>query len=97
MRTQPQEGQTSQGTRQKKKKTKKDNNEAPAKNTCPHCKNFQRRKPHRVNPYKCMRNKKYKEYRFKSICNELEVTFKPRHSFTMEMGRYAKTEDSESK
>jgi hypothetical protein len=55
------------------------------------------RKPHRVNPDKCMWNKKYKGYRFKFICDELKMTFKPRHSFTAEMGRNAKTEDSDSK
>ncbi len=55
------------------KKNKKDNINAPAKNTCPHCKKFQRRKPHRVDPDKCMWNKKYKGYCFKSICNKLEV------------------------
>ena len=63
----------------------------------PHCKKNQHRKPHRVNPGKCMWNKKYKGYRFKSICDKLEVTFKPRHLFTAEMDGYAKTEDSDSK
>ena len=80
----------------KEKKTKKDDNEAPAKNTCPHCKKIQCRKPHRINPDKCMWNKKYKGYRFKSICNEPKVTFKQHHSFTADMGGYAKTKDSES-
>ncbi len=79
------------------KKKKKDNINAPAKNTCPHCKKFQRRKPHRVNPDKCMWNKKYKGYHFKSICNELEVAFKPCHKFTAELGGYADKEDLESK
>ena len=54
--------------KQEKKKKKEDINTL-AKNTCPHCKKFQRRKPHHVNPDKCMWNKKYKGYRFKSICN----------------------------
>jgi hypothetical protein len=36
-----------------------------------------------------MWNKKYKGYRFKSICNELEVAFKSRHKFLKELGRYA--------
>ena len=40
------------------KETKKDNNEAAAKNTCHHCKKFQRWKPHRIDPDKCMWNKK---------------------------------------
>jgi hypothetical protein len=79
------------------KKKKKDNIDAPAKNTCPHCKKFQPRKPHRIDPDKCMWNKKYKGYRFKSICNKLEVAFKPCHKFTAELGGYTDKEDSESK
>ncbi len=35
-------------------------------------------------PGKCTWNKKYKGYRFKSICNELKVTFKICHLFTVE-------------
>jgi hypothetical protein len=56
-------------------KQKKDKEDEPKKNTCPHCKKFHRKKPH-VKPDKCMWNKKYKGYRFKSICKELEVAFK---------------------
>ncbi len=85
----------SRGKREKKKK--KDNNNAPTKNTCPHYKKFQHRKPHCVDPDKCMWNKKYKGYHFKSICDKLEVAFKPRHKFTVELGGYADKEDSESK
>ncbi len=70
---------------------------APAKNTCPHCKKFQCRKPHRIDLDKCMWNKKYKGYHFKSICNKLELAFKPRHKFTAELGGYVDKEDSESK
>jgi hypothetical protein len=55
------------------------------------------RKPHHVNLDKCMWNKKYKGYHFKSICNKLEVAFKPRHMFTVELGRYTDKEDSKSK
>ncbi len=84
----------SRGKQEKKKK--KDDNDVSTKNTCPHCKKFQRTKPHHVNPEKCMWNKKYKGYHFKSICNELEMAFKPRHKFTAELGRYADKEDSES-
>ncbi len=85
----------SRGKQEKKKK--KNNIDAPVKNTCPHCKKFQCRKPHHVDPDKCMWNKKYKGYRFKSICNKLEVAFKPHHKFTVELGGYAGKEDSESK
>jgi hypothetical protein len=36
-----------------------------------------------------MWNKKYKGYRFKLICDELKVAFKPCHNFSAELGRYA--------
>ena len=57
----------------KKKKKEKDKDNEPKKNTCPHCKKYHCRKSHCVEPDKCMWKKKYKGYRFKSICNELEV------------------------
>jgi hypothetical protein len=82
----------SQGGRRKQKKEKDDE---PKKNTCPHCKKFHSMKPHRVEQDKCMWNKKYKGYRFKSICNKLEVAFKPRHKFSKELGGYA-SEGNES-
>jgi hypothetical protein len=44
-----------------------------------------------------MWNKKYKGYRFKLICNELEVVFKPRIKFTTDLGGYADKDDSGSK
>jgi hypothetical protein len=74
-----------QGGRGKQKKEKDDK---PKKNTCPHCKKFHRKNPHQVEPDKCMWNKKYKGYCFKSICNELEVAFKPCHKFLKESGGY---------
>jgi hypothetical protein len=40
------------------RKQKKDKDEEPNKNTCPHCKKFHRKKPHRVEADKCMWNKK---------------------------------------
>jgi hypothetical protein len=70
-------------------KKKKDKDDKPKKNTCPHCKKFHCRKPHQVEPDKCMWNKMYKGYRFKSICNKFEVAFKPRHKFAAELGGYA--------
>jgi hypothetical protein len=59
------------------------------RNTCPHCKKFHYIKPHRVAKDKCMWNKKYKGYRFKSICDKLEVAFKPRHKIAADLGGYA--------
>ncbi len=67
-------------------KKKKDKDNKPKKNTCPHCKKFHRKKPHQVELDKCMWNKKYKGYRFKLICNKLEVAFKPCHKFLAELG-----------
>jgi hypothetical protein len=36
-----------------------------------------------------MWNKKYMGYRFKLICDKLEVAFKLHHNFSAELGRYA--------
>jgi hypothetical protein len=82
--------------REKKKKEKAKDNE-PKKNTYPHCKKYHRKQPHRVEPDKCMWNKKYKGYRFKSICDELEVNFKPRIKFSADLGGYAEKDNSGSK
>jgi hypothetical protein len=85
--------------KKKKKEKKKDKKKSKKKdvewekNDCQHCKKFHRKKPHAVEPEKCMWNKKYKGYRFKSICDELEVEFKPRHTFLAELGGY---EDSDT-
>ncbi len=81
----------------KKKKKEKDKDKKPKKNTCPHYKKYHRKKSHHIKPDKCMWNKKYKGYRFKSICNELEVAFKPCITFTADLGGYAAKEDSGSK
>jgi hypothetical protein len=70
-------------------KQKKDKDKKPKKNTCPHCKKFHCKKPHLVKLDKCMWNKKYKSYRFKSICDELEVVFKPHLKFLTKLGGYA--------
>jgi len=81
----------------KKKKKEKDKDDEPKKNTCPHCKKYHRKKPHCVELDKCMWNKKYKGYRFKLICDELEVDFKPRIIFLADLGGYAEKDDSGSK
>jgi hypothetical protein len=81
----------------KKKKKEKDKDKEPKKNTCPHCKKYHRKKSHRVELDECMWNKKYKGYRFKSICNELKVAFKPRITLTVDLDGYAAKEDSGSK
>jgi hypothetical protein len=92
--------ETRKSKRDRKKRSKsrnKDKEDKPKeKNKCPHCKKFQRLKPHKVDPDKCMWNKKYKGYRFKSICDELEVEFKPRHKFSAELGGYAEPKESDS-
>jgi hypothetical protein len=81
----------------KKKKIEKDKDKKPKKNTCPHCKKYHRKKSHCVEPDKCMWNKKYKGYRFKSICNDPEVAFKPRITFMVDLGGYVAKEDLGSK
>ncbi len=79
-----------------REKDKKGATKQQEKNTCPHCKKFHRIKPHRVAKDKCMWNKKYKGYRFKFICDKLEVAFKPRHKFTEELGGYAEQDSDGS-
>jgi hypothetical protein len=81
------------GRREKDKKGAKKQQE---KNTCPHCKKFHRIEPHRVSKDKCMWNKKYKGYQFKSICDKLEVTFKPHYKFAADLGEYAERDSDGS-
>ncbi len=80
----------------KKKEKDKDDKPKKKKNTCPHCKKYQCKKPHCVEPDKCMWNKKYKGYRFKSICNELEVELKSRIKFLADLGGYAEKNNLDS-
>jgi hypothetical protein len=62
------------------KKTKK-------KNDCPHCKRYGNRRPHPKTPHeKCSWNKEWKGWRPRPVCDELEVTFKPRSKFSAELG-----------
>ncbi len=62
------------------KKTKK-------KNDCPHCKRYGNRCPHPKTPHeKCFWNKEWKGWGPRPVCNELEVTFKPRSKFSAELG-----------
>jgi len=88
---------TKKATAGEKKKKEKAKDDEPKKNTCPHCKKYHRKKPHRDEPDKCMWNKKFKGYRFKSICDELEVDFKPRINFLADLGGYAEKDNSGSK
>jgi hypothetical protein len=76
-----------------KKKKEKDKDDKPKKNTYPHCKKYHRKKPHCIKPDKCTWNKKYKGYRFKLICDELKVDFKPRIKFTANLGGYAEKDN----
>jgi hypothetical protein len=43
-----------------------------------------------------MWNKKCKGYQFKSICDKLEVAFKPRHKFAADLGVYAERDSDGS-
>jgi hypothetical protein len=78
------------------KKDKKGAKKQQEKNTCPHCKKFNHIKPHRVSKDKCMWNKKYKGDQFKTICDELEVAFKPCHKFAADLGGYAEQDSNDS-
>ena len=72
--------------KEKKKKKKKN---------CPHCKKFNRRRSHPNLPKeKCFWNKKYKGYRPRTVCDKLEIDFKPQSKFTAKLGGYT-SEDSE--
>jgi hypothetical protein len=75
-----------------KKKKAKDKDNEPKKNICPHCKKYHRSKSHQVEPDKCMWNKMYKGYRFKLICDELKIEFKPHIKFMADLGGYAEKE-----
>ena len=73
------EADDSTKTKEKKKK----------KNNCPHCKKFNRCRPHpNVPKDKCFWNKKYKGWRPRMVCDKLEVKFKPRSKFTAKLGGY---------
>jgi hypothetical protein len=78
------------------KKDKKGAKKQQEKNTCPHCKKFHLIKPDCVSEGKCMWNKKYKGYQFKSICDKLEVAFKPCHKFAADLGGYAEGDSNGS-
>jgi hypothetical protein len=65
-------------------------------NPCPHCKKFARRKPHPKTPEdRCFWNKRYKGYRGKWICDEMEMAYVPRHKFAADMGGYPSESDGE--
>jgi hypothetical protein len=72
-----------------RKKKEKDKDYEPKTNTCSHCEIYHRKKPHRVEPDKCMWNKKYKGYRFKLIWDEFEVHL-------ADLGGYAEKDNSGS-
>ena len=64
--------------------------------TCPSCKKFERRKAHPHIPHnKCMRNKTYKGYHFKSIYDKPDVNVKPPHKFLSKLDGY-KDKDARS-
>jgi hypothetical protein len=81
------------------KKKEKDKDDETKKNTCPHCKKYHRKKPHKnaSSWTNACGTKNIRGYRFKSICDELEVDFKPHIKFSAELGGYAEKNDSGSK
>lgn len=65
-------------------------------NPCQHCKKFARRKPHPKTPEdRCFWNKRYKGYRGKWICDEMEIAYVPRHKFAADMGGYPSESDGD--
>ena len=63
---------------------------------CPGCKEFKRRRRHpNVPNEKCFWNKKYKGFRPKWICDEMELTYKGRLKFPAEMGGYRSDSEDE--
>ena len=68
-------------TKTKEKKRKKSD--------CPHCKKFNQCRPQpNVPKDKCLWNKKNKGWRPRTVCDKLEVEFKPRSKFTAKLGGY---------
>jgi hypothetical protein len=85
----------SKSSRGRSKSREKSRTPSTINKDCPHCKTFKRRKRHpNVPNEKCFWNKKYKGYRAKWICEELEIPYVPRHKFSADMGGY-RDEDSE--
>jgi hypothetical protein len=58
------------------------NRESWKTNPCPHCKKFKRRSRHpNKDNNECFWNKKYKGWRPKWVCEEMEMKYVPRHKF----------------
>jgi hypothetical protein len=63
---------------------------------CPHCTEYKRRKKHpNVPNEQCFWNKKYKGFRPKWICDEMDVKYAGRHKFSSDMGGYPSDSDDE--
>jgi hypothetical protein len=63
---------------------------------CPHCTKFKRRRKHPNLPNKrCFWNEKYKGYRAKWICDEMDIKYAGRHKFSSDMGGYPSDSDEE--
>lgn len=63
---------------------------------CPHCTEYKRRKKHPGVPNdRCFWNKKYKGFRAKWICDEMDMKYVPRHKFSADMGGYRSDSEEE--
>ena len=83
------------GRRGGQRGTQRSNSRHPP-NPCQHCKKFARRKPHPKTPEdRCFWNKRYKGYRGKWICDEMEIAYVPRHKFAADMGGYPSESDGD--
>ena len=65
------------------------------RNKCKHCKKI-RRYAAKHDEGKCFWNKAYKGWRPRSVCDEMDIKFKPRTNFSADLGGYSDTSGSDS-
>ena len=92
-------GRRRKGKHSKEKNTNKkgkddDGEKKKKKNDCLHCKKIGRKRPHPNTSHdKCFWNKGYKGWRPRSICDELEIDFKPRSKFSAKLGGWPESDE----
>jgi len=73
--------------RSKSRGRSKSTEDQKVKNKCKHCKEEEE---------KCFYNKKYKGWRPSKICKELDIKFKRRHEYSLDMGGFVSSTSEES-
>jgi hypothetical protein len=87
-------GKNSEEKTSNKKGKHDDGEKKTKKNDCPHCKKRGQKRPHPNTPHnKCIWNKAYKVWRPRLICDELEVDFKPRSKFSVDLGGWPELDE----